>query len=165
MLTIAIFYTLNARVSLPHINSIWAPNELARWETSTSPAIELTKFDLNTWRRHQMETFSALLAICAGNSPVPGEFPEQRPVTWNFDVFLDLRLNKWLSKQSWGWWFEMLSHSLWLHCNVFENFFSLYSVSITLVNISHWWWSDIYHVICQLPLSINCHSDALYWLD
>ena len=42
-----------------------------------------------TWWRHQMETFSALLAICAGN----GEFPAQRPVTRNFDVFFDLRLN------------------------------------------------------------------------
>ena len=41
-----------------------------------------------------METFSALLAICAWNSPVPGEFPTQRPVTWSFDVFFDLRLNK-----------------------------------------------------------------------
>ena len=41
-----------------------------------------------TWWRHQMETFSASLAICAGNSPVPGEFPAQRPVTRNFDVFL-----------------------------------------------------------------------------
>ena len=40
-----------------------------------------------------METFSALLAICAGNSPVTGEFPAQRPVTWSFDVFFDLRLN------------------------------------------------------------------------
>ena len=39
-----------------------------------------------------METFSALLAICAGNSPVNGEFPSQRPVTRNFDVFFDLRL-------------------------------------------------------------------------
>ena len=48
-----------------------------------------------------METFSALLAICAGNSPVPGEFPTQRPVTRSFDVFFDLRLNKRLSKQSW----------------------------------------------------------------
>ena len=28
-----------------------------------------------------MENFSPLLAICAGNSPVPGEFPTQRPVT------------------------------------------------------------------------------------
>ena len=69
------------------------------------------------WWRHQMETFSALLVICAGNSPVPGEFPTQRPVTRSFDVFFDLRLNKQLNKQSWGWWFETLSRSLWRHCN------------------------------------------------
>ena len=61
--------------------------------------------------------FSTLLAICAGNSPVPGEFPTQRPVTRSFDVFFDLRLNKWLSKQSWGWWFETLSGPLWRQCN------------------------------------------------
>ena len=47
-----------------------------------------------------METFSALLAICVGNSPVPGEFPAQRPVTRILYVFFDLRLNKRLSKQS-----------------------------------------------------------------
>ena len=50
------------------------------------------------WWRHQMETFSALLAICAGNPPVPGEFPAQRPVTRRFDVLFDLRLNKRLNK-------------------------------------------------------------------
>ena len=69
------------------------------------------------WWRHQMETFSTLLAICAGNSPVPSEFPAQRPVTPIFDVFFDLRLNKRSSKQSWGWWFETLSRPLWCHCN------------------------------------------------
>ena len=47
----------------------------------------------------------------------PGEFPTQRPVTWSFDVFFDLRLNKWLSKQPWGWWFETPSWSLWRHRN------------------------------------------------
>ena len=47
-----------------------------------------------------METFSALLAICAGNLPVTGEFPAQRPVTRSFDVFFDLRLIKQLSKQT-----------------------------------------------------------------
>ena len=47
-----------------------------------------------------METFSALLAICAGNSPVPGEFPAQRPVTRSFNVFFDLRLNKRLTKNN-----------------------------------------------------------------
>ena len=72
-----------------------------------------------TWWRHQMETFSALLAICAGNSPVPGEFPSQRPVTRSFDVFFDLHLNKRLSKQSWGWWFETLWCPLWRHRNAF----------------------------------------------
>ena len=35
---------------------------------------------LIAWRRHQMESFSVLLAICVGNSPVTGEFPAQRPV-------------------------------------------------------------------------------------
>ena len=65
-----------------------------------------------------METFSALLAICAGNSPVTGEFPAQRPVTRSFRVFFDLRLNIRLTKQSWGWWFETPSLPLWRHCNV-----------------------------------------------
>ena len=71
----------------------------------------------SAWWCHQMETLSALLAICAGNSPVPGEFPTQRPVTRSCDVFFDLRLNKRLSKQSWGWWFETPSHPLWRRSN------------------------------------------------
>ena len=48
----------------------------------------------------------------------PGEFPTQRPVTRSFDIFFDLRLNKRLSKQPWGWWFETLSRPLWRHRNV-----------------------------------------------
>ena len=47
-----------------------------------------------------METFSALLAICAGNSPVIGEFLAQRPVMRSIDVFFDRRLNKPLSKNN-----------------------------------------------------------------
>ena len=71
----------------------------------------------NAWWRHQLETFSVLLAICAGNSLVPGEFPAQRPVTRSFDVFFDLHPNKRLSKQCWGWWFETPSCPLWRHRN------------------------------------------------
>ena len=48
----------------------------------------------------------------------PGEFPTQRPATRSFDVFFDLRPNKRLSKQPWGWWFETPSLSLWRQCNV-----------------------------------------------
>ena len=60
------------------------------------------------WWRHQMETFSALLA---------GEFSAQRPTTRTFGVFFDLRLNGRLSKQSWGWWFETPSRPLWRQSN------------------------------------------------
>ena len=66
------------------------------------------------WR----QTFSAILALCAGNSPFTGEFPAQRPVTRSFGVFFNLRLNKGLSKQSRGWWFETSCYSLWRHFNV-----------------------------------------------
>ena len=45
-----------------------------------------------------METISALLAFCAGNSPVPGEFPTQRPVTRSFDVYFDL-INGWVDNR------------------------------------------------------------------
>ena len=57
----------------------------------------------------------------------PGEFPTQRPVTRSFDVFFDLRLNKQMSNQSWGWWFETPSWSLWRQCNGFViSFFVLF---------------------------------------
>ena len=48
----------------------------------------------------------------------PRWIPAQRPGTRSFDVFFDLLLNKWLSKQPWGWWFEAPSWSLWRQCNV-----------------------------------------------
>ena len=81
-----------------------------------SPTAPLTC--LYSLGRHQMETFSALLVLCVGISPVTGEVPSQRPVTRRVDVFFELRLNKRLSKQSWGRWFETPSRALWRHCNV-----------------------------------------------
>ena len=77
----------------------------------------LSRFPHISWCSHQMDTFSVLLAICAGNSPVTGEFPMQRPVTRSFDVFFDLCL----SKQWWVWWFEMPLHPLWRHCDLQTN--------------------------------------------
>ena len=76
-----------------------------------------------TWWRHQMETFSVLLALCVGNSPVTHELPTQMPVTPSFDVFFALRLGRQFSKQSRGWWFETPSRSLWLHGNTSCNAF------------------------------------------
>ena len=65
--------------------------------------------NLMSWWRHHIETFSVLLAICAA-------FPRTK-ASGRVDVFFDLRLNKRLSKQSWGWWFETLSRPLWRHRN------------------------------------------------
>ena len=103
--------------------------EFCTWHDNTRITRNRMKNDLLEWKKFYLmwitvarfmmtSSFSALLAICAGNSPVPGEFPAQRPVTRNFDVFFDLCLNKRLSKQSWGWWFETPSWSLWRHSNV-----------------------------------------------
>ena len=72
------------------------------------------------WWHHQMERFSALLALCVGNSQVTCGFPSQRPVTQSFDVFFDLCLNKWLNKQLERRQFETPSHPLWCHCNVIK---------------------------------------------
>ena len=64
-----------------------------------------------------METFSALLVICAGNSLVTGEFLAQMPLTRSFGVFSNLRLDRQLSKL-WGrWWFETPSNPSWRHRN------------------------------------------------
>ena len=85
--------------------------------TDGPPSIGRLMITFMAWWRHQMETFSVLLAICAGNSPVPDEFPAQGPVARSFDVFFHLLLNIRLSKQSLCWWFETLSRPLWRHRN------------------------------------------------
>ena len=85
----------------------------------------------NSWWRHQVEAFSALRALCVGNSTITDEFSSQRPVTRSFGDFFDLHLNKWLNKQSIPRWFETLSLSLWRRCNVnLQNFFFGYDVRL-----------------------------------
>ena len=56
-----------------------------------------------SWRRQQIETFSALLALCEGNSLVTGKFPPQRPVTRRFDVSLICAwINGWVNFREGG---------------------------------------------------------------
>ena len=90
------------------------------------------------WWRHQMETFSALLAISTGNSPVTGEFPAQRPVTQSFDIFFDMRPNKRLSKQARRWWLETPSGPLWRHCNEYSENYWYYSSEKVNDYLFHW---------------------------
>ena len=93
------------------------PSMVGAEETSDYPIYGITQNWPDPWWHNQMETFSALLALCMWNSPVTGEFPSQWLVTRNFDVFFDLCLNKRLSEQSRRRWFETSSWSLWRQCN------------------------------------------------
>ena len=96
------------------------------------------------WWRHQGETVFTFLAICAGNSPVTCEFPSQRPVTRSFDVFFDLRLSKWLVKQSRRRWFEIDG------CNTNVNGVLAYSTEPSI------WWFITHTLIYGLFLFIAC---------
>ena len=89
--------------------------------------------------------FRNMMTSSSGNTfrvtgPLCGEL--QRPVTQSFDVFFDLRLHKRLSKQSWGWWFETPSCSLWRHRND-ELCFRFYVYSITYT-------AQLIHTVCAL---------------
>ena len=80
------------------------------------------------WWRQQKETFSALLALCAGNSPLAGEFPSQSQ--WREATMFSLicALKKHWIKQWRRRWFETPAHSLWRHCN-----------GLTVDRPSLWW--------------------------
>ena len=97
-----------------------------------------------------METFSVLLTICAGNSPVTGEFPPQRPVTRSFGVFFDLCR---LSKQSCGWWFETPSHSLWrLVMNSFRVLSLALPVELLVVSDEYFEETGRFIIHCNFPV-------------
>ena len=79
-------------------------------QSLTKPTVEYGESGVSiSWRRHQLETFSALLALCVGNSPVTGEFPARRPVTRSFDVSFDMCLNKWVNNLDAG---DLRRHSV-----------------------------------------------------
>ena len=104
-----------------------------------------------------MKTFSALLAICVGNSLVPGEFPAQRPVTWGFHVFFNLRPNKRLSKRWWGWWFETPLRPLWRHYNALR-------IIVYIHGMDNADWEpavSMYYIWLVMHLHITIISDAV----
>ena len=73
------------------------------------------------------------------NSPHKGQ--------WRGTFFFDLQLNKWLGKQSWGWWLETLSCPLWRHCNGLSRVSSI----TTTIRVSSNYASPVYAVatICH----------------
>ena len=98
----------------------WQPSSLC--QSITAPATRKLRMTMMTSSNGNI--FRVAGPLC-GEFTGPGEFPAQRPVTRSFDVFFDLRLNKRLSKQSWGWWFETPAWSLWRHRNGYQTVGSL----------------------------------------
>ena len=140
--------TLEAFVTaLPVPNMKWLALEMSR-------RCKLPGGHTSWWWRHQMETFSALLALCV----VTGEFPSQRPVTRSFAIFFHLPLNKRLSKQSWGWWFETPWRSLWRHCNVVRKFSNFHRIR-TRPSTNGWIWKSR-KIWRQRPISLH-HRDVI----
>ena len=87
-----------SRSSWRHCNGL-EPNHKKAQQSVTTVHYSGKVHHCLTWWRHQMETFSALLAICAGNSQVPGEFPAQRPVTRSLVFSLNcVWINGWVNK-------------------------------------------------------------------
>ena len=115
-------------------------------------AAKLWKYQIySSWWRHQMKKEFRVTGLLCGEFTGSGEFPTQRPMTRSFDVFFDLRLNKRLSKQPWGWWFETPSRSLWRQC---------YELTIQKS------WGDITEII-RYTLLFWCYNKNLkntYWV-
>ena len=93
----------------------------------------------------------------------PRWIPAQRPVTRSFDVFFELRLNKRLSKQSWGWWFETLPPPLWRHCNVIQSIIFYYFWSTAVYNLCN---ASKYHQPYQaMSKLVKCCLKYYCWIS
>ena len=116
-------------------------------------------------------TFSELLALCAGNSPITGEFPAQRPVTRSFDAFVDLRLNKRLNKHSWAG--DSRRHRTHYDVIVMKYIILPSVLSIRCVWILIWalnvlWRSALIWYTCNhfwQPARLMCLAWQVFWLN
>ena len=72
--------------------------------------------DVITWKHLSLDW-----PFVRGTHRSPVNSPNKGQWRGAFDVFFDLRVNKQLNKQSWGWWFETLSRPLWRQCNDWHN--------------------------------------------
>ena len=86
-----------------------------------------------------------VIGLLCGEFTGPRWIPCKKACGAEFDVFFDMRLNKPLSKQWWGWWFKTLSRPLWCHCNDVKWCYQDVCVFAWLTANPHWlvlWVSD-----------------------
>ena len=101
----------------------------------------------HAWRRHQMENFPRDLPFVRGIHRSPVNSPHKGQWSGALMVFFNLRLNKRLSKQSRGWWFETPWRSLWRHCN---------GEFRQPERIAKWWNTQIYFYVLDINSALQC---------
>ena len=74
----------------------------------------VSKFDMMT---SSSGNIFGLTSLLCGEFTCHRWIPRKKVSDAELWFFFDLRLNKRLSKQSQGWWFETPPRSLWRHCN------------------------------------------------
>ena len=118
------------------IHSIYIYGNTLRREILREPWFVFGLWLSTSWWRHQMETFSALLAFVRGIHRSPVNFPHKGQ--WRGALMLSLICNKRLSKQSRRWWLETPSRSLWRHCNDTWCFLSMAMILSSQIQNGSW---------------------------
>ena len=107
------FY-LNGSRMINHFSQWGRINPEKHWQVHDSNPLMSHHDDVIKWK-HFFRVTGLLCREFTGHRWIPPH--AQRPVTRGLDAFFDIRINKRLSKQSWGWWSEKPSRSLWRQCN------------------------------------------------
>ena len=98
---------------LAHVrsNNVWSSVVLSSLTRELRHYRKATLHDDVIKRKHFPRYWPSVRGIHRSpvNSPHKGQ--------WRFGVFFDLRLNKRLWKQAWGWWLVTTSGPLWRHCD------------------------------------------------
>ena len=113
-------------------------NQLLQWNLPSN--------NHSLWR-HQMETFSALLALCVENPSVTSGFPTQRPVTGSFDAFFDLRLNGCISNRDAG---DLRRHRAYYDVSVMYWYTYIYVCDVNIVHTNIVNRKPLQHMITSL---------------
>ena len=110
----------------------WNMNTVLLCVVLSSSLVSLIDSSISSWWRHQMETFSALLALCAGNSPVTGTvmlheyFTDTRTITWYFQLLYLYLLEKCSSHREIGL-LNIPSSQDWVACGWIPKHYHSYS--------------------------------------
>ena len=144
-----------------HIALPWCLTRVGNWLCSNGTAFPHTvAIHVYALRRHQMESFSTLLALCRGNPPVNSGFPSQKPVTRRFDAFVDVHLNERLCKQLRCRWFEKCHGA---HCDICDC-----RGMMAAVHACDWCFPYLpmfQFVLINLDALVTFHNFPTYWCD